>query len=138
MAWRFGLQKLRIILGRTAKWPAAQNVSRLTPATLCDACEGIHGVGKPCPRWFAIPRRLFLLERQRWTCGICHLPITSANDASIDHILPKSHGGTDVLANLQAAHKECNNRKASRVFPVWVFAGVWTGADERPGSAGGS
>jgi len=46
-------------------------------------------------------------------CALCGLPI-NRDDFSIDHIVPRSKGGTNRLINLQPAHIECNSRKADR------------------------
>lgn len=46
-------------------------------------------------------------------CGICGLGISSANDISVDHILPKSKKGSNRVENLQPAHKVCNEKKAN-------------------------
>lgn len=56
----------------------------------------------------------YLLERDKWTCGICHRKIRRREDASPDHIVPLSRGGEHVLENLQAAHKKCNYSKGNR------------------------
>ena len=34
---------------------------------------------------------------------------------TVDHILPLSKGGTNVLANLQVMHRSCNSRKGAKV-----------------------
>lgn len=34
---------------------------------------------------------------------------------SLDHVLPKSRGGTNRLGNVALAHKKCNNEKADRM-----------------------
>lgn len=42
-----------------------------------------------------------------WTCCICATSITPG-DESLQHIQPRSKGGTNDLANLRPAHKRCN------------------------------
>ena len=53
-----------------------------------------------------------LIEHQRGICGICceALP-PDWSQIHVDHITPKSRGGTDAPDNLQAAHDSCNIRK---------------------------
>lgn len=58
--------------------------------------------------WQAL--RLKVLERDGHLCGYCGGEATEA-----DHIIPKSAGGKDDLANLVGACKPCNSRKGSRV-----------------------
>lgn len=65
---------------------------------------------------------LALAERDGTDCGICgeEVDLTlkrrdSVFCASIDHILPRAHGGTDDPSNLQLAHYWCNAVKSDRV-----------------------
>ena len=63
-----------------------------------------------------------MAEAQKWKCSLCdgalslkyqtghHLSLT------VDHTIPRSHGGTDDLANLTAAHRICNLRKGNRAL----------------------
>lgn len=48
-------------------------------------------------------------------CGICGAPITIrelySSIINIDHIIPRYHGGTNKLSNLQLTHKKCNREK---------------------------
>ena len=62
-----------------------------------------------------------IFERDNWTCALCEDPIDpelkwpESESASIDHIVPISHGGDDTPANVQAAHLRCNISKGNRV-----------------------
>jgi hypothetical protein len=70
--------------------------------------------------------------------------------ASIDHILPRSRGGTDDDGNLQITHLRCNLLKHDQAQPPPEYArarlsltldgtpvpfGVWQRAVPRPGAA---
>jgi len=54
--------------------------------------------------------RLLVLRRDHHLCQICRL--RSANE--VDHIRPKSDGGSDEPANLQAACTPCHAAKTAR------------------------
>lgn len=59
--------------------------------------------------------RMALYARDNWTCQICGEPVdytaepTSDWYPSVDHITPRSHGGTHDWDNLRCAHKWCNS-----------------------------
>lgn len=44
-------------------------------------------------------------------CSICGQPILANQQMSLDHYIPRCHGGRDVAANLFPAHKICNSIK---------------------------
>lgn len=48
-------------------------------------------------------------------CPLCSNVIDSESEANVDHILPKSKGGTNIIKNLQIVHKSCNSQKDSRM-----------------------
>ena len=52
--------------------------------------------------------------------GICALcgEYVEIEDASRDHIYPRSMGGGNGRENIQLAHKSCNNLKGDIVFPL--------------------
>jgi len=53
--------------------------------------------------------RARILKRDNFTCGYCSKPANT-----VDHIIPRLHGGTDEPGNLVAACKSCNSRKWAR------------------------
>lgn len=57
-------------------------------------------------------RRLLLKKSN--LCRICLEPIYTGEKATIDHIIPTSKGGADVLDNMQIAHKKCNELKGDK------------------------
>lgn len=55
-----------------------------------------------------------VITRDGMTCQLCHEPV-DPEDIHIDHVVPVSRGGTDVLGNLQVTHSLCNMRKGARI-----------------------
>lgn len=73
---------------------------------------------KPDTSYYDYPphmlRRTYLCamrQGQLFACGICSNIIKKPRALTIDHIVPKSKGGSDNYENLQPAHKHCNQRK---------------------------
>ncbi|MFN3198117.1 MAG: HNH endonuclease [Bradymonadia bacterium] len=60
-------------------------------------------------------------EALRGKCIHCNSALTinlkgkPLDKASLEHIVPQTHGGTDDLANLSLACKKCNNLKGCRL-----------------------
>ncbi|MBE9070902.1 HNH endonuclease [Leptolyngbya cf. ectocarpi LEGE 11479] len=51
-------------------------------------------------------------QRAQYCCEYCHYPeILSTAPLSIDHVQPRSLGGTDALDNLALACRRCNERR---------------------------
>lgn len=91
---------------------------------LCDRCvrrrslrhkQSVNVVGDKC----------------NWLCGICGETVDRGLDypdlmsPSVDHILPRSRGGSDDLENLQISHLTCNHRKSNAVGPAWEGGTPW-------------
>ena len=55
---------------------------------------------------------MVVYARDEGLCGICGTTIYG--DFHVDHVIPLSKGGEHSYANTQAAHPECNLRKAAR------------------------
>jgi 5-methylcytosine-specific restriction endonuclease McrA len=55
-------------------------------------------------------------------CFVCQKLITDYADASIEHVIPKSLGGTFQMRNLALSHLECNRlRGAILCRVVWEY-----------------
>jgi hypothetical protein len=66
--------------------------------------------------WIAPARRLALYERDMWTCWLCEEPVDGALIGtrspwrpSLDHVTPRSKGGSHDDDNLRLAHQWCNS-----------------------------
>lgn len=64
-------------------------------------------------------------ERIRRTKPVCHIcgeaidweaDWLNPRSFVVDHVVPLTKGGTDTLANVKAAHRECNSKKRARVI----------------------
>ena len=55
--------------------------------------------------------RRALFARDGWKCAYCG---TTAGRLTLDHIIPRSKGGTDDLGNLQTLCKKCNIGKSNK------------------------
>lgn len=56
-------------------------------------------------------------ERDAWRCHICGKHV-NRNEASQDHIIPASQGGSSDLVNLALAHRKCNSRRGAGRIPA--------------------
>lgn len=56
-------------------------------------------------------KRKNLLKRDNYTCQYCG---RKSRELTIDHVVPRSHGGKTIWENVVAACKDCNARKADR------------------------
>lgn len=71
--------------------------------------------------WIEPKLRLELYERDAWTCYLCESPVDRDGDPngdrapSLDHVFPKSLGGSDDPSNLKTACRACNSRKGVSV-----------------------
>lgn len=62
----------------------------------------------------ALSRKNILL-RDRNTCQYCGCVLT-ASELTLDHVLPRSRGGTSTWENLVACCHDCNRRKGSQLL----------------------
>jgi len=70
-------------------------------------------------RWRKL--RAAVLVRDNGICHICGL----GGARSVDHIVPRAHGGSDELSNLAAAHGSCNSERGARVAEQPVTSRQW-------------
>lgn len=69
-------------------------------------------------RWIKEDERLALYERDGWICQICFDPVlrtvwsNDPKDATLDHIWPRSKGGSHDPENLRTACLLCNARRS--------------------------
>ena len=64
----------------------------------------------------AVTRRIsrrVLFARDGWQCAYCG---TGSNRLTLDHIVPRSRGGTSVWENVVASCAPCNHRKGDRLL----------------------
>lgn len=67
------------------------------------------------------PKRTTNVRELLWNsyphiCGLCGGQINSIDEMHVDHIIPLSRGGKDILANLQLTHARCNIDKGNTLF----------------------
>jgi RNA-directed DNA polymerase len=58
-------------------------------------------------------RLAVLLQRQRSACARCGLLFTDQDCIEVDHLVPRSLGGADESANMQALHGHCHDHKTA-------------------------
>jgi len=76
----------------------------------------------------SVRKRREILARDGYMCMLCGEPLDMSADPqddmypSLDHITPRSIGGTHSIDNLQAAHRICNARRKAK--PLDQFLAV--------------
>lgn len=74
--------------------------------------------------WITPAARTLIYERDNLTCYLCGDSLdraTAVNDPkapTIDHVIPRSKGGTDEVGNLKTCCRECNVRKSDSMPAV--------------------
>lgn len=59
--------------------------------------------------------RAQVLAAHGTVCHLCGMP----GATTIDHIIPRAHGGDDSLENLQPAHVSCNSARGKQSMNEW-------------------
>lgn len=76
-------------------------------------------------------KRRRVYERDGHRCVECGRPESEENPLTIDHIIPRSRGGTDAETNLQTMCFRCNQEKAD-TMPEYPAAAKPPQAERRP------
>ena len=63
-------------------------------------------------RPLSLPKRSYILKRDRYKCGIC---LKAGGDLEVDHIVPVRLGGRDTVTNLRTLCKACNRKKGGKM-----------------------
>ena len=72
--------------------------------------------------------RAHVFERARGCCEYCQSQRDfSHDDFSVEHITPRSAGGTDALENLAMSCQGCNNRKYTALEAIDPVTGMRVG-----------
>lgn len=61
--------------------------------------------------------RQSIKEKWNYECAYCG----SEENLTLDHITPRSKGGSDRLTNVLCACKECNNSKGHQFWSEWYM-----------------
>lgn len=131
MGLRVSCDRFSVIL-----WSACSDCGSTWPSTFaqttrCPDCRAAHRRavkqmrnafrrGAPADTGeVVLAREVF--ERDGWVCQLCGEPVLPfirglhPRQATLDHIVPVSHGGEHVASNLQLAHLGCNSAKRDRM-----------------------
>ena len=57
----------------------------------------------------------FMLTQQQSQCGLCVMPFSNPSESVVDHIVPRSRGGSDIIFNLRMVHRRCYTDKLGRL-----------------------
>lgn len=95
-----------------------RRVTGVLPSYCSVACRKRAGVARRGKKFQPKPRkRRRIYERDGYICQICHEPTEPDTDVmhpwhpSLDHIVPRSQGGSDDDDNLRTAHRWCNSAR---------------------------
>jgi 5-methylcytosine-specific restriction endonuclease McrA len=60
-------------------------------------------------------KRQHIYERDGYTCKLCRAPLTPET-ATLDHVIPRSKGGSGAVNNLVTACRTCNQKKGDKLM----------------------
>lgn len=103
-AQRRAMQNLKDVTRRHHK-----RLTRVTPTIILDGnTEGARTA-----------RRILEFRGEGDNCHYCHEELTD-HTRTIDHMIPKSHGGTNDLINLVLACYACNSSKGNKTYTDFI------------------
>ena len=88
----------------------------------------VYLIRRPRPRVKLTRREVFI--RDNFTCQYCG---RQGHDLTIDHIVPRSRGGSHTWENLVSACKTCNHRKGGKTLAQARMALKNEPREPRPG-----
>jgi 5-methylcytosine-specific restriction endonuclease McrA len=76
---------------------------------------------QPTGRWITVHKRLAIYLRDGFHCLACKKDLHGVSPAAItlDHISPRSHGGTNHESNIYTCCHECNSKRGN--LPIAEF-----------------
>ncbi len=70
------------------------------------------------------PRKTVVAERAGWCCEYCRSQARFCPDPFVvEHVVPRSRGGSDDLSNLAFACQGCNGHKYTSLRVTWARSG---------------
>ncbi len=92
---------------------------------LTPACDDFN----PSALSYKTRKRLIVFERDGWLCAYCGRLCKKfsfngkpqGRSATLDHVVPKSRGGSNALSNLVTACMACNTQKHNRTLDEYLF-----------------
>ena len=63
-------------------------------------------------------RKRLIMWTKNPTCYVCKKKIKHFHDSTLEHILPKFHGGKNTQRNLSISHRQCNFKRGNIYCPV--------------------
>lgn len=90
--------------------------ARFCSASCNSKAHGLkRGAGRIGPGRRREIERAYIIERDGSRCHLCG-ELCSAEDVSLDHVIPLAQGGSHAPENLRVAHLSCNARKRDRAM----------------------
>jgi len=128
-----------VIYFQGCKQCGTQFLTQHSPGKYCSSACKQHV--KPSGKWITKSKRLALYKRDAWTCLICYKPVSTDTYSSstynpdypsLDHIIPRSLGGSNQDSNLRTTHVHCNavrGVKMATLEPTLTLWGLTLGGD---------
>lgn len=98
----------------TAKETPCKNFAKPHKNNLCNTHWGKSY--KRERKIFTSIERYEVIKAYGPTCYLCLEEIDLKKPWHIDHLIPFSKGGSDIIENLRPTHKKCNELKGSKVI----------------------
>lgn len=73
-------------------------------------------------KWIHAEKRLALYLRDGCACVWCGQTLEEGCTLTLDHVIPREHGGTHEASNLVTACLSCNSRRGSRSASAFARA----------------